>query len=137
QIQPCKAGDDGARSLRFSDPAPPLQLMTARDEELAPIIRGLFLPDEGEIWAKPDASQQEFRIAVHYAALHNMPGAELALQRYHDDPDTDFHLFAAQMAGIDRPDAKTFNFGFIYGMGIRTNAKKLGPSLKKEPKIYC
>jgi len=41
--------------------------MSARDEEFAPIIRGLFLPEEGEVWAKPDASQQEFRITVHYA----------------------------------------------------------------------
>jgi len=136
EIHPFKTEDHGAKSFRFSYSDPPLQLMTARDEELAPIIRGLFLPDEGEIWAKPDASQQEFRIAVHYAALHNMPGAELALQRYHDDPDTDFHLFAALMAGIDRPDAKTFNFGFIYGMGIRTTAKKLGRSLKEAQKIY-
>ena len=75
EIHPFKTEDHGAKSFRFSYSDPPLQLMTARDEELAPIIRGLFLPDEGEIWAKPDASQQEFRIAVHYASLHNMTGA--------------------------------------------------------------
>ena len=41
--------------------------MTAHDEELAPLIRGVFLPEEGEVWAKPDVWQQEFRFIVHYA----------------------------------------------------------------------
>ena len=44
--------------------------MPAHDEELAPLIRGVFLPEEGEVWAKPDISQQEFRFIVHYAARH-------------------------------------------------------------------
>ena len=56
--------------------------MSSRDEELTPLIRGVFLPEEGEVWAGCDASQQEFRIAVHYAAMHNVPKAHIALDRY-------------------------------------------------------
>ena len=48
--------------------------MPARDEELAPLIRGVFLPEEGEVWAKPDLSQQEFRFLVHYAVRHKLTG---------------------------------------------------------------
>src|SRR5262249_29655743 len=71
EIHPHRSDEGGTRSLRFSYSNPPLQLMPAHDEELAPLIRGVFLPEEGEIWAKPDISQQEFRFIVHYAARHN------------------------------------------------------------------
>ena len=60
EIHPHRSDDGGTRSLRFSYSHPPLQQMTAHDEELAPLIRGVFLPEEGEVWAKPDVSQQEF-----------------------------------------------------------------------------
>ena len=46
--------------------------MPAHDEELTALIRGVFLPEEGEVWAKPDISQQEFRFIVHYAARHKL-----------------------------------------------------------------
>ena len=64
--------------------------MTAHDEELAPLIRGVFLPEEGEVWAKPDVSQQEFRFIVHYAIKHGLRKAKEAAERYRTDPDTDF-----------------------------------------------
>jgi transposase len=57
EIHPYRSDDGGARSLRFSYSNPPLQQMPARDKELAPLIRGVFLPEEGELWAKPDISQ--------------------------------------------------------------------------------
>jgi len=57
-------------------------LMPAQDEELTTLIRGVFLPEEGEVWAKPDISQQEFRFIVHYAAQHKLRGAQQAVERY-------------------------------------------------------
>src|SRR5262249_42668630 len=118
----------------YSDP--PLQLMSSRDEELTPLIRGLFLPEEGEVWAKPDCAQQEFRIAVHYAAVHNLPKTSIALQRYADDPDTDFHAFAAQLTGLDRKDAKNVNFAKIYGAGVHTFAIMIGKPESEAKAIY-
>ena len=47
--------------------------MPAHDEELAPLIRGVFLPEEGEVWAKPDVSQQEFRFIVHCGEQSRSP----------------------------------------------------------------
>ena len=62
EIHPHRSDEGGTRSLRFSYSDPPLQLMPSRDPELTPLIRGVFLPEEGEVWCKPDVSQQEFRI---------------------------------------------------------------------------
>jgi hypothetical protein len=110
--------------------------MSSRDEELTPLIRGLFLPEEGELWAKSDASQQEFRLAVHYAVAHNVRKADIALQRYFDDPDTDFHVFTGQMTGLERKDAKPVNFAKIYGAGVRKFAAMIGKPPHEATAIY-
>ena len=50
EIHPHRGDDgNGTRSLRFSYSDPPLQQMPSRDKELAPLIRGVFLPEPGEI----------------------------------------------------------------------------------------
>jgi DNA polymerase I-like protein with 3'-5' exonuclease and polymerase domains len=110
--------------------------MSARDEELAPLIRGLFLPEEGELWAKTDASQQEFRLAVHYAAHHKVTKADVAVQRYLDNPDTDFHALTGQMTGLARKDAKNVNFAKIYGAGVNKFAVMIGKPLREAEAIY-
>ena len=110
--------------------------MPARDEEITPLIRGLFLPEEGEIWAKDDASQQEFRFLVHYAAHHKVHKADIALERYRGDPDADFHALAGQMTGLERKDAKAVNFAKIYGAGVKTFAVMIGKPLNEARTIY-
>ena len=97
----CEEGNGTSRS-RFSYTDPPLQQMPSRDKELAPLIRGVFLPEEGEIWAKPDISQQEFRFVVHYAEQHNLPQARRGRGTLSHDPDADFHALAATMTGLER-----------------------------------
>jgi DNA polymerase I-like protein with 3'-5' exonuclease and polymerase domains len=119
EIHPHRSDEGGTRSLRFSYSDPPLQLMPAHDEELTALIRGVFLPEEGEVWAKPDISQQEFRLIVHYAAHHKLRGAQQAVARYRADPDTDFHAFVAELTGIARTPAKAANFAKSYGAGVR------------------
>ena len=106
-------GEDGAgaKTTRFSYSRPPLQQMPKHDDELAPLIRSCFLPEEGELWATLDASQQEYRLMVHFAELHNLPGAKEAGDRYRNDPKTDFHDLTAEMVSISRKVAKTVNFG--------------------------
>ena len=101
EIHPLRSDDGGTRSSRFSYSNPPLQQMPAHDEELAPLIRGVFLPEEGEVWAKPDATQQEFRFIVHYAAKQGLRKADEAAERYRNDPDTDFHALVAEWTGLD------------------------------------
>jgi Mesyanzhinovviridae DNA polymerase len=136
EIHPHRSEDNGTKSFRFSYSDPPLQLMSSRDEELTPLIRGLFLPEEGEVWAKPDCSQQEFRLAVHYAAVHNVPKTNIALERYRENPDTDFHIFTAQLTKLDRKNAKNVNFAKIYGAGVRKFAIMIGKSESEAKAIY-
>jgi hypothetical protein len=136
EINPHRSEDNGAKSFRFSYNDPPLQQMPSRDEELAPLIRGVFLPEEGELWAKPDASQQEFRLVVHYANQHKLHKAAEAVARYRDDPDTDFHAFAATITSLDRTAAKAVNFAKIYGAGVRKFALMIGKPLAEAQRIY-
>jgi DNA polymerase I-like protein with 3'-5' exonuclease and polymerase domains len=126
EIHPHRSDEGGTRSLRFSYSDPPLQQMISHDEELAPLVRGVFLPEEGETWASSDVSQQEFRLLVHYAVMRNLPGAKAAAERYQNDPTTDFHVFTAELVNIDRRLAKTINFTTMYGGGVRLIAARIG-----------
>ena len=100
EINPHRSESGGTKSFRFSYAAPPLQQMPSRDEELGPLIRNAFLPEPGEMWCTVDCSQQEFRFVVHHAAIRNLAGASEAVERYRDDPDTDFHLMASEITGL-------------------------------------
>jgi DNA polymerase I-like protein with 3'-5' exonuclease and polymerase domains len=128
EIHPHRSDEGGTRSLRFSYSNPPLQQMAARDAEIAPLIRNCFLPEPGEVWAKPDVSQQEFRLIVHYAAKYGLTRAQEAVDRYRNDPDTDFHGLVAELAGIGRDNAKHANFAKSYGAGVRRFAAMIGKS---------
>jgi len=137
EIHPHRSDDDrGTRSLRFSYSSPPLQLMPAHDEELAPLIRGVFLPEENELWAKCDASQQEFRLVVHYAVRHKFSKAGDAARLYRNDPNTDFHGLVSQWTGIARQSAKNTNFARIYGAGVRKFAEMIGKSESEAREIW-
>jgi DNA polymerase I-like protein with 3'-5' exonuclease and polymerase domains len=136
EIHPHRSDDGGARSFRFSYSDPPLQQMPSRDKELAPLIRGVFLPEEGEVWAKPDISQQEFRFIVHYAVLHKLPRAKEAAELYRSNPDADFHAMVAAMTDIDRWSAKHANFAKVFGAGMKKFAEMIGKPLHEAQAIY-
>jgi DNA polymerase I-like protein with 3'-5' exonuclease and polymerase domains len=104
---------------------PNLQQVPARHEIIGPLVRSLFLPEEGELWAANDFSSQEPRLLVHYATLLGLAGADTMANAYKEDPDTDFHQMVADMAGIERKQAKTIGLGLMYGMGKNKLAKEL------------
>ena len=95
EIHPHRSEDSGAKSFRFSYSDPPLQQMTSRDEELAPLIRGVFLPEEGRGLGQARCLPAGIPAIVHYANQHKLPKAADAVARYRDDPDADFHALAA------------------------------------------
>jgi DNA polymerase I-like protein with 3'-5' exonuclease and polymerase domains len=117
--------DGGTVTGRLSAANPNLQQVPARHEVIGPLVRGLFLPEEGQLWAANDFSSQEPRLLVHYATLLDLPGAEKMAQAYRDDPNTDFHQMVADMAGIKRKAAKTIGLGLMYGMGKQKLANSL------------
>ncbi len=114
----------GAIGGRFSSQDPNLQNIPARDEELAPMIRGLYVPYGPEYeWVKYDYSQIEYRFLAHYAAT--LGYTELA-ERYATEPDVDFHQMCSMITGIPRRPAKNVNFATVYGAGIGKIALMLG-----------
>ena len=117
--------DGGAVTGRLSAANPNLQQVPARHPVIGPMVRGLFLPEEGQQWAANDFSSQEPRLLVHYATLLGLPGAEKMAQAYRDNPDTDFHQMVADLAGIKRKAAKTIGLGLMYGMGKAKLAQQL------------
>jgi len=125
QFHPLRGDENGTVSGRFSSSLPNLQNIPSRDDTLAPLIRGLFLPDDGERWVRFDWSQIEYRALVHYA---RGGGADQARRMYRDDPTTDFHRMVSELTGIDRKPAKNINFGLVYGMGVKKMAASLGRS---------
>jgi DNA polymerase I-like protein with 3'-5' exonuclease and polymerase domains len=117
--------DGGAVTGRLSAANPNLQQVPARHPVIGPMVRSLFLPEEGQEWAANDFSSQEPRLLVHYATLLGLPGAEKMAQAYRDNPDTDFHQMVADLAGIKRKAAKTIGLGLMYGMGKAKLAAQL------------
>ena len=130
-INQIRSDDGGTVSGRISMSNPNLQQIPARDPELGPMIRSLFLPEENEKWASIDFSQQEPRILVHYAHAygksqgHDMKGVQEFVDGYQNDPDMDFHSMVADMAKINRKQAKTINLGMMYGMGVNKLSDQL------------
>lgn len=131
-----KTDDGGTKSGRFASANPNAQQVPARDKELAPLIRSLFVPEQGCDWGKFDYKQQEPRVTVHYAAVSGLIGAREALDRYIAAPNTDYHQLVADMAKIDRSTAKTMNLGLAYGMGMGKMADQLGVSMGEAKRIY-
>jgi len=124
-INQIRSDDGGTVTGRFSMSNPNLQQIPARHPDIGPRIRKLFLPEEGEMWASLDFSQQEPRLAVHYAVRLELEGAMDAANAYKNDPTTDFHQTVADMAGISRKQAKTIGLGLMYGMGKGKMAAEL------------
>ena len=124
-INQLRNDDGGTVSGRLSMNNPNLQQVPARHDIIGPMVRGLFLPEEGQLWASNDFSSQEPRLLVHYASLLDLPGAEVMVDAYKANPDTDFHQMVADMAGIKRKAAKTIGLGLMYGMGVAKLANEL------------
>jgi DNA polymerase I-like protein with 3'-5' exonuclease and polymerase domains len=129
--------EGGTVTGRLSASNPNLQQVPARHEIIGPMVRGLFLPEDGDIWAANDFSSQEPRLLVHYATLLGLPGAEKMAQAYRDNPDTDFHQMVADMAGIKRKAAKTIGLGLMYGMGKAKLATQLDLPLDEASELIA
>jgi DNA polymerase I-like protein with 3'-5' exonuclease and polymerase domains len=124
-INQMRSDDGGTVTGRLSMSQPNAQQIPARHEIIGPMVRGLFLPEEGQQWGSIDFSSQEPRLLVHYASLLELPGADRMVDAYRTDPNTDFHQMVADMAGIKRKAAKTIGLGLMYGMGKNKLAAQL------------
>ena len=132
-INPIRGDSGGTVTGRFSYSNPNLQQIPARNKQLGPMIRSLFIPENGHKWGCFDYSQQEPRLVVHYAATKFKGDEEVKeiVERFQNNT-VDFHQTVADMANISRTQAKTINLGLFYGMGKAKLQAELGLSTKDE-----
>lgn len=136
----------GAAFGRLSSSDPNLQQQPARDPEIGPLWRSIYLPDNGGQWACLDFSGQEPRMIIHYAEQTGCKGGADAANACRTDPDWDNHSMMAAMmydefrqadllsddktvakaAKQMRGEAKTIFLGLCYSMGEGKLAKSLG-----------
>lgn len=79
-----------------------------------------FIAREGHTILSLDYSQVEYRFFAHYLKDQRL------LEKYRNDPTTDLHDWVAKEilhGKISRDDAKSANFGIVFGMGDKKLAK--------------
>ena len=128
ELHSTRRDEGGTVTGRFSSSNPNLQQIPARDKEIKKLIRGLFIPEDGDKWGSFDYSSQEPRLLVHFAASMppNMqdPVLQTIVEEFNTS-DVDLHQIVADLAGITRKQAKTVNLGIMYGMGVAKLANQM------------
>lgn len=133
-----KTGDGGTISGRFSCVRPNMQQVMGKNKHkrfygwLAEhgepfFIKDLFVAPAGRRWVSADMKQCEYRIAVDYTQSPRL------LERYRQDPLTNFHAMVKEMLVPVRPDiddtqVKVYNFLSIFGGGPSAASLNLGIS---------
>jgi DNA polymerase I-like protein with 3'-5' exonuclease and polymerase domains len=136
EINQLRNASGGTVTGRFSYQNPNLQQIPARNKDLGPKIRSLFIPEEGCKWGCFDYNQQEPRLVVHYASLYKLPSVYDVVDSYKDNVKSDFHQTVADMAEIPRSQAKTINLGLFYGMGKGKLQAELGVTKEKAADLF-
>ena len=134
-INQIRSDQGGTVTGRFSYSNPNLQQIPARNKDLGPLIRSLFIPESGCEWGCFDYSQQEPRLVVHYASLDQDTNVFAVKDSYLTE-EADFHTIVAKMAKIPRTQAKTINLGLFYGMGKAKLQAELGVSKEKANDLF-
>jgi DNA polymerase-1 len=122
----------GTETGRFSYRNPNLQNIPKEDEgceELPYLVRGSFIPREGHFFYSIDYNQQEFRMMLDWAGEHALIKAI--------NEGADVHQATADLCGISRRQAKTINFGLLYGMGKAKLARGLGVTEREAHDLIC
>jgi DNA polymerase I-like protein with 3'-5' exonuclease and polymerase domains len=135
ELHPLRSDRGGTVTGRFSSSNPNLQQVPARNEDIGPLIRSIFIPEKDHYWGVFDYSQQEPRLTVHYASATEQEGASEAVDAYRNQ-DADFHQVVADMANISRKEAKIINLGLSYGMGKEKLVKQLDLSMQEAEVLF-
>ena len=123
EINQIRSDDGGTVTGRFSYSNPNLQQIPSKDPETGPLIRSLFLPEEGCKWGTFDYSQQEPRLVADYALRFGLASVNKIADAYDNDPNADFHQTVADMAKIPRSQAKVINLDYFM-VWVKLNLKQ-------------
>ncbi|PLX88548.1 MAG: DNA polymerase I, partial [Desulfuromonas sp.] len=115
---------------RLSSSDPNLQNIPIRTAE-GRRIREAFIPADGNLLLSADYSQVELRVMAHMADVAALKESFVAGEDIHRRTASEiFNVFPALVDDEMRRQAKTINFGVLYGMGAFSLAKDLGISRK-------
>jgi len=134
-INQIRSDSGGTVTGRFSYSNPNLQQIPARNKDLGPMIRSLFIPESNCEWGCFDYNQQEPRLVVHYASL-DQDASVFNVRDAYNAGNADFHTIVAKMADIPRTQAKVINLGLFYGMGKAKLQAELGVSKEKAEELF-
>ncbi len=116
----------GAATGRLSSSDPNLQNIPVRSD-LGRLIRGAFVPEEGNLLLSADYSQIELRVLAHLSE------DEVLIDAFQRDEDiherTAREVFSEQQLANKaecRRMAKVINFGIVYGLSAFGMAQRLG-----------
>ncbi|MFO7765466.1 MAG: DNA polymerase I [Pelovirga sp.] len=113
---------------RLSSSDPNLQNIPIRTHE-GRRIREAFVPQEGWVLLSADYSQVELRVMAHMADVAALKESFAAGEDIHRRTAAEiFNVFPEMVTDEMRRQAKTINFGVLYGMGAFSLAKDLGIS---------
>ncbi len=118
-----------AATGRLSSSGPNLQNIPARGE-LGKRMRALFVAAPGHVLASADYSQIELRVLAHFSKDPALVAAFREGQDIHSR--TAALLFGKEQEEVtpeERRQAKTINFGLLYGMGPQKLGRELGLTL--------
>lgn len=118
----------GAEFGRLSSSDPNLQQQPARDPEIGPLWRSIYLPDAGGKWACLDFSSQEPRLITHYAeVMANNNQLEFPKRIRWDKATRDSARAAAEACRTDPNwDNHSMMAGFIFGDAYNADAYRSG-----------
>ncbi len=117
----------GAATGRMASQAPNLQNIPIRSE-LGRVIRTAFVAERGYKLVALDYSQIELRLAAILSDDKKL------IEIFHKGED--IHKGVAEKIGVSRSEAKTINFGILYGMGVSALQKNLGADRKTAQEFY-
>ena len=101
---------------RLSSTEPNLQNIPIR-MELGRLIRKVFVPKEGYLFADADYSQIELRVLAHFSDDENLIGAYRDARDIHRITASQvFHVPEEEVTPLLRRNAKAVNFGIVYGI---------------------
>ena len=116
---------------RLSSSNPNLQNIPIRGA-LGPRMRSLFVAGPGLALVCADYSQIELRVLAHLSRDPTL------LEAFHNNEDIHsrtaallFDKTTASITADERRNAKTINFGLVYGMGAQKLGQELGISMKE------
>jgi DNA polymerase I-like protein with 3'-5' exonuclease and polymerase domains len=106
-------GDEyGTISGRYSSHSPNLQQLPSRDKVLGPILRSVFVPDDGMEFWESDYSQAEPRLFSHFTR------SKMMIDGYNATPFVDMHSVMSGRLAIERDLAKRVNMALLTGQSL-------------------